>query len=355
MAWYLRKSVSIGPIRFNISKGGIGTSVGVKGFRIGVKPNGKSYIHAGGHGIYYRGEFGPNNQGQQPQIESDHITIPSDTTVFKTVSSNELLSESRVKFVDQLNNSYNAFRFDYLMGISSLIAVIISYNISQILMYGVILMGIVLTIIVARWESKRRTINIYYEFEKDDYSTFEQIVLAFNHIAKCNRIWSLLTSRSLYDAHESKINAGASKLIDRVQAFAGNGNPPWVKTNITIPTINIGGSRSLYFMPDGILVYDSHGIGLVDYSDLKIVFNTTRFIEDRPPNDAQIVDYTWKYPNKNGGPDRRFNDNHQIPICLYGELRIETKKQLLLYIMTSKDNAPEKFSKLMSNAISVPI
>lgn len=354
MAWYLRKSVNVGPIRFNISKSGIGTSVGVKGFRVGIKPNGRSYVHAGRHGIYYHEEFSPNNQQQQYLPESSHTTISPDTTVFKTVSSNELSSDSRVKLVDQLNNSYNAFRFDFLMGITSLVAAIISYNINQSLMYGVILIGIILTIIVARWETNRRTINLYYEFENENHSIFEQIILAFNHLANCNRIWSLLTSRSLYDAHQSKLNAGASKLVDRLTASAGNGNPPWVKANITIPTIKTG-NRSLYFMPDGILVYDNHGVGFVDYSDLKIIFNTTRFIEEIPPQDARIVDRTWKYPNKNGGPDKRFNNNLQIPVCLYGELRIEARNQLLLYIMTSKANAPENFSNLISNLSSISI
>lgn len=58
MAFYLRKSVKIGPVRFNLSKSGIGTSVGVKGFRVGVRPNGRSYIHAGRYGLYYRQELG---------------------------------------------------------------------------------------------------------------------------------------------------------------------------------------------------------------------------------------------------------------------------------------------------------
>ncbi|WP_097011774.1 DUF4236 domain-containing protein [Pseudodesulfovibrio profundus] len=58
MAFYLRKSVRLGPVRFNLSKSGIGASVGVKGFRVGVRPNGKSYLHAGRYGLYYRQELG---------------------------------------------------------------------------------------------------------------------------------------------------------------------------------------------------------------------------------------------------------------------------------------------------------
>ena len=36
MGFYIRKSVKAGPFRFNLSKSGIGTSVGVRGFRVGT-------------------------------------------------------------------------------------------------------------------------------------------------------------------------------------------------------------------------------------------------------------------------------------------------------------------------------
>ena len=36
MGFYLRKSVRVGPVRFNLSKSGIGMSTGIKGFRVGT-------------------------------------------------------------------------------------------------------------------------------------------------------------------------------------------------------------------------------------------------------------------------------------------------------------------------------
>ncbi|KAA3448364.1 hypothetical protein C7I87_21815 [Mesorhizobium sp. SARCC-RB16n] len=54
MGFYVRKSISAGPFRFNFSSGGVGVSVGVKGLRIGTGPRGH-YIHAGVGGLYYRG------------------------------------------------------------------------------------------------------------------------------------------------------------------------------------------------------------------------------------------------------------------------------------------------------------
>ena len=43
MGWSFRKSIGLGPFRVNISKSGIGYSVGAMGFRTGVNARGRSY------------------------------------------------------------------------------------------------------------------------------------------------------------------------------------------------------------------------------------------------------------------------------------------------------------------------
>ena len=53
MAFYLRKAFKTGPVRFNLSKGGIGISAGITGARIGLNRRG-AYVHGGRHGVYYR-------------------------------------------------------------------------------------------------------------------------------------------------------------------------------------------------------------------------------------------------------------------------------------------------------------
>jgi len=60
MGWYIRKSFNIGPLRLNLSKSGIGSSVGTKGFRLGKKPNGKQYVHAGRYGLYFKQNINSN-------------------------------------------------------------------------------------------------------------------------------------------------------------------------------------------------------------------------------------------------------------------------------------------------------
>src|SRR5262245_38964919 len=58
MGFYIRKGFNFGPLRLNLSRSGLGTSVGVKGFRIGLGPRG-AYLHAGRGGLYYRQSLNP--------------------------------------------------------------------------------------------------------------------------------------------------------------------------------------------------------------------------------------------------------------------------------------------------------
>jgi hypothetical protein len=56
MGWSYRKSVSCGPFRVNISKSGVGYSLGGRGFRTGVSAKGRRYSSVGipGTGLSYR-------------------------------------------------------------------------------------------------------------------------------------------------------------------------------------------------------------------------------------------------------------------------------------------------------------
>ena len=53
MGFYLKKGFNIGPVRVNLSKSGVGVSIGGKGLRFGSGPKG-NYVHAGRGGLYYR-------------------------------------------------------------------------------------------------------------------------------------------------------------------------------------------------------------------------------------------------------------------------------------------------------------
>ncbi len=68
MGFYIRKYVQAGPFRLNLSKSGLGVSVGVPGFRVGSGPRG-NYVHMGRHGCLCweaLGRTGPYSSPRSP-------------------------------------------------------------------------------------------------------------------------------------------------------------------------------------------------------------------------------------------------------------------------------------------------
>jgi hypothetical protein len=152
-------------------------------------------------------------------------------------------------------------------------------------------------------------------------------------MARCGAVWHVTAQGDVYDP---KYHAGAGQIINRRRLSIGYRNPPYVKTNLSVPLLPFG-EKSLYLLPDRILVYAPNGVGAVNYDDLTLSANPTRFIESGSvPRDAKIVDRTWRYVNKGGGPDRRFNNNHEIPICEYEELEIASETGIREIIQLSR-------------------
>jgi hypothetical protein len=56
MGWFFRKSINFGPLRINVSKSGVGYSVGGKDLRVGVDAKGHRYeeVTVPGTGLHYR-------------------------------------------------------------------------------------------------------------------------------------------------------------------------------------------------------------------------------------------------------------------------------------------------------------
>ncbi|MBV8370268.1 MAG: DUF4236 domain-containing protein [Candidatus Eremiobacteraeota bacterium] len=61
MPWYFRRSFGRGPVRLNLSRRGVGVSVGMRGFRFGTGPRG-AYVRAGRGGFYYQQYFARRDQ-----------------------------------------------------------------------------------------------------------------------------------------------------------------------------------------------------------------------------------------------------------------------------------------------------
>ena len=85
------------------------------------------------------------------------------------------------------------------------------------------------------------------------------------------------------------------------------------------------------------LVYEGNDVGAVAYDSLEIDVDHSEFREtDGVPGDAKVIEHTWRYVNKKGGPDRRFTNNPQIPVCRYERIGLRSPTGLNVHLMLSR-------------------
>jgi len=192
----------------------------------------------------------------------------------------------------------------------------------------------------------RKTTVILYHLEPEIENAYSQLHEAFAVLSSCSRIWHIEAQGRVVDR---KYHAGASGVVKRKQVTLTIGAPPFVKTNINVPLVPVG-KQLLAFMPDRLLVFNSKAVGTISYSDLTLNVAESRLIEEEAlPGDATVVGKTWRYVNKNGGPDRRFKDNREIPICAYEQIHLLSNTGLNEIILVSRRGASNSLIQALSS------
>jgi len=182
---------------------------------------------------------------------------------------------------------------------------------------------------IGSWlDSYRRSTVLFYDIDGPVEQAYKETIAAFDNLNSCAGKWHIEAGGAINDLTSWKRNAGASYLVKRTATKLVYALPKVIKSNITPPSIHVG-KQIIYLMPDVVLVAHNSHFGALSYSDLRARWQESRFIEDgHVPRDAKVVDRTWQHPNKNGGPDRRFRNNRQLPVCLYDTLHLQSDSGL---------------------------
>jgi hypothetical protein len=85
MGFYIRKAFNFGPFRLNLSKKGIGTSIGVKGLRVSTGPRGTE-LYAGRYGLYYRQKLGNAPEGTDGDLPPAQTLPEGDLPPIQTMA-----------------------------------------------------------------------------------------------------------------------------------------------------------------------------------------------------------------------------------------------------------------------------
>ena len=367
MGFHFRKTAKFGPIHLNFSKSGIGVSAGVKGARISTGPRG-TYIHAGRNGFYYHQRLG-HNPTQRPQVKRSPRVIASSQPasdnpfVIETADVSRLTETSMTDLLNQINERAARMRIAPIAILGTILAVIAVWSVTAVLVtalagediaalatfaafvlsLAVGIGGSILSWQIHKGDELERTTPLFYELEPVADAKFQNIRNACRTLADSSRIWRVHTNQPTWDW---KRNAGASTLITRQPISFRLQQPPYIATNVEVWAMTFI-DLTLFFLPDYIFVRQANRYGVVSYDSLQVSSSPTRFIEDLGvPPDAQIVDYTWRFVNKKGGPDRRFSNNFQLPIVQYGFLQLQSNTGLNIHLNVSNLAATYTFANV---------
>ena len=338
-----RKSVKLGlGFRVNISKSGIGYSWGVPGYRITKTASGrtrKTYSIPGTGLSYVEENSKKKSNNLRPSSNNYKAnTIEDNYTNISIANVEELKPLEFSDLISALEKSLLYRRITTILCLGLL--GFLTANL-PLISFGII--GAVLKILL----SYKGTPYIEYNLDAETSAEYSNTILAINNLQTCKKIWDITAETQVSN---QKMNAGASRHIKRASFSITTGPLSFMKTNVDTASMILS-KKKIIFLPDKIFIVQGIKVGIATYKDLNIHQGHTRFIESQSvPGDAEIVDHTWQYVNKNGSPDKRFKNNRRLPICKYGSLRIWNGSNLNIEIMCSDYSKSKLFSdKFLAN------
>lgn len=352
MPWYLRKSLSRGPIRLNLSKSGLGASFGVKGLRIGVGPKG-TYLAAGRGGLYYRQYFS-GGRVSAPTMPRPSIPRPIELPMASAVAPAQSLEYAAVPANDdqvaaEINARLRALRWSKLLIAAAIFCGLCIFVKDLTVVAIIACIGFITwAVIQSNREAIQRRIEFKYDVGEKPAELFNTCVKAFEAAAGCSVVWRVTTQVL---SRDTKYTAGAGSTLDRTPTRI-TFNDPRLASNL--PTIWVwAAGGALCLLPDRMLFFGPAGVSSLDYASAQATARNVDFRESaRVPPDATLVGSTWQYVNKNGSPDRRFANNRQLPILRYSELSFRHPK-LSFQLEFSKMGTGEMLARTVDGLAAV--
>lgn len=349
------RSVKLGPVRFNFSGSGIGVSTGIKGLRIGTGPRG-AYISGGVAGFRYRQSLSGGRRHATPvtsparlQDATGAVTAHDPNIVATTDHETMSVLELEDSTSDALLQSMNEQRKKMdlwpvaLVGLGALFLFLL--NLGATWPRGVhlgifsVFAGAVLWV---RWRDKMRKLTVlFYEPDAATNELYSKLAAGLQDAAGARKLRSVANTAQYGDI---KYSAGASQGLKLVGASLFLGQAPGVVANVDVPILKAT-KTTLAFYPDRVLAFQGNAVGGVSYQRLRAVSTPTRFIEhEAVPSDARIIDRTWQYVNKKGGPDRRFKNNKELPVCAYNQFNLSTPDGLDVRFIGSREGGFDRLA-----------
>lgn len=355
MGFYIRKGINFGPIRLNLSRRGMGLSLGVKGARIGTGPRG-SYVHLGRKGLYYRKFLYPPSRVTQRPARVHRSSPPELITNFQLIgdlNAPTLTDASDAALVGELNRVHRRVeRFPKVAALSTVILfTLVFLGADWLEVLTVLAVGMTLSVWARHVVVTHGTAVLHYDLDPQSTIAFDKLRASFQRLLECERAWNVDGAAANID---KKRHGGVEAILKRSDGQPRVTLPPRVRCNLEVPALKAS-RRCLYFFPDHVLVYDSSGVGHVSYMKLSVDPRPIPFTEEGfVPIDSEQVTSIWEHVNKDGSPDMRFRNNRRLSVMLYGQLMLSSTSGMREIFQCSVPAAAATFAAALKELRKVP-
>jgi hypothetical protein len=210
--------------------------------------------------------------------------------------------------------------------------------------------GALLALVLYGTQKAKMTIYLSYKGDLDKVTSFRfsKVREALEDLASSEKIWRLAGSARLPKAGE------VTPSPERKPARVGRLSTPGIRVDMPIWGIATG-DESIFFFPEGALIYIDDRYDPLPYKSLKVAFSSGRFFEEEDmPDDATVVERTWRFSRPDGSPDPRYKkDNVEIPVVLYGLLEIGSPSLPTLFLEVSDRLAAARFARTFGAEVSM--
>jgi hypothetical protein len=161
------------------------------------------------------------------------------------------------------------------------------------------------------------TIATHVEISKEQAEPYFKMRDEFAALSQCTAIWDIKSHQATNKFRERTI---ADLRLDRQKVPFTLGSCDLIQWEQKVPHLQNANGGDLFLYP-GFILYRAarEAFSVIDFHDLKGTTALTKFHEEQGvPSDSTVVGQTWAKTNKDGSRDKRFVNNYQIPIALYG-------------------------------------
>jgi hypothetical protein len=189
-------------------------------------------------------------------------------------------------------------------------------------------------------------VQVDFAFGSEALEAYRALTAAHQRLSRSRKVWDVTSSVAIDRVAQRttanfrvtrapiSLNVANSGIVASCWAGLGFGN---------------ANGEDIEIFPGFCLVCDRKGsssdFAIVDLRDLQLEAAPAPFVEtEEVPPDAKVVGHDWEKANKDGSRDRRFANNRQIPVALYGRITLRSPNGVHEAWMFSDHDAVQDFA-----------